>query len=167
MSARRMSLIAVLVLACACQRSPAPQTGSTTLPADTATQAADSPDVAAGVLRAYYRAIDERRYGDAYHLWASGGAASGKSLSAFSDGFGKTASVAVSVGAPGAMEGAAGSRYIEIPVQIAAVMSDSTHQSYTGSYTLRRSTVDGATADQHAWRIYAARIRRDVPPTKD
>jgi hypothetical protein len=157
--------VAVLVLACGCQRSgpPAhqPVPGVTPAPVDTATQARDSTDGAANVIMAYYRAINERRYRDAYRLWESDGAASGKSLEAFRDGFASTASVDVVLGAPGPIGAAAGSRYIEIPVTITAIATDGGRRAFTGKYTLRRSVVDGATAEQRAWRIYSAHVRRD------
>ena len=136
---------------------PTPATSESAAPADS-----DSAEGAANVVRMYYRAINERQYEHAYRLWASQGAASGKSLDTFRDGFASTASVDVELGAPGRIEGAAGSRYIEIPVRIAAVATDSTRQIYTGSYTLRRAVVDGATAEQRAWRIYSAKLKRDT-----
>jgi hypothetical protein len=116
---------------------------------------------AANVIRAYYRAIGDQRYRDAYRLWASDGAASGKSLEAFRSGFANTASVRVNIGTPGRIEGAAGSRFVEVPVHVSAVATDSTHQAFSGQYVLRRSVVDCATPDQRAWRIYSATIRRE------
>ena len=157
--------LAVLVLACGCQRSGPPVSrpgvGGTPAPADTATRAGDSADDAANLVLAYYRAINERRYRDAYRLWASDGAASGKSLEAFRDGFGSTASVDVVLGTPGRIEGAAGSRYVEIPVRITAIATDGIRQAFIGRYTLRRSVVDGATPEQRAWRIHSAQMRLD------
>ena len=94
-------------------------------------------------------------------LWASDGAASGRSLEAFRDGFASTASVDVVLGTPGRIEGAAGSRYVEIPVRITAIATDSTRQAFVGRYTLRRNVVDGATPEQRAWRIHSAQMRLD------
>lgn len=155
--------LAVLVLACGCQRSGPVvlRPGQTPAATDTARQGPGSPGDAADVVRAYYRAIDEHRYPDAYRLWESDGAASGKSLEAFRDGFRGTASVVVVVGTPGRIGAAAGSRYVEIPVRITAVTTGGGHQAFAGAYTLRRSEVDGATPEQRAWRIYSATIRRD------
>jgi hypothetical protein len=56
------------------------------------------------------------------------------------------------------VEGAAGSRYVEIPVEITATLTDGTVQHFTGTFTLRRSVVPGATADQLAWSIYSAEV---------
>jgi hypothetical protein len=58
------------------------------------------------------------------------------------------------------MEGAAGSRYITIPVTIRAKLKNGKEQNFAGEYVLRRSVVDGATAEQRAWRIYSANINQ-------
>lgn len=158
--------LAGLLLACGCQRSATPVSSlraASTSPSVERPQPQTSADDAANVVRAYYRAIDERRYGDAYRQWASDGAASGKSFEAFRDGFASTATVDVAPGPPGPIEGAAGSRYVEIPVRLTAVARDGTRQTFVGTYTLRRSVVDGATPAQRAWRIHSARIRVDRP----
>jgi len=120
----------------------------------------EAPDSvsAAAVLDAYYAAINRKDYAGAYALWGSNGEASGKTLAQFSAGFAKTDSVSVAVGPAGPVEGAAGSRYINIPVTIDARLSDGTKQRFTGTYTLRRAVVDGATAEQRSWRIYTAHI---------
>ena len=158
--------VAILMLApiTACQRSPqpvpAPGAGSTATQADTAMGAGDSASDAANVIRAYYQAINDRRYADAYRCWVSNGEASGKSLGAFQSGFANTKTVKVTLGTPGPIEGAAGSRYVEIPVGIIAVSRDGSRQPLAGHYTLRKSVVDGATAEQRAWRFYSAQIRK-------
>ena len=162
----RTVALAALVLACGCQRSgpPASQSGVGPAPAPSESAApadSNSAEGAANIVRAYYRDINERRYEHAYRLWASEGAASGKRLDAFRDGFRNTASVGVELGTPGPIGAAAGSRYVEIPVRITAVATDGGRQVFSGSYRLRRSVVDGATAEQRAWRIYSANVRRD------
>jgi hypothetical protein len=119
---------------------------------------------AAAVVRAYYQAIDEHRFPDAYRLWGSGGAASGKGFDEFRAGFAATASVEVTLGPTGPMGAAAGSRYVEVPVRITATQQDGTRRRFEGTYTLRRSVVDGASAEQRSWRIDSARIRRVDDP---
>lgn len=119
-------------------------------------EAADAMDV----IRAYYRAIREHRYADAWRLWDAGGAASGKSLDEFQSGFTETAGVEVTLGTPGPLGAAAGSRYLEIPVRVVATLRNGTRQEFAGAYTLRRSVVDGATPEQQSWRIYSAKLRQ-------
>ena len=121
------------------------------------TEAPDSVSAAA-ILDAYYAAINRKEYPRAYALWASNGEASGKTLEQFTAGFAETDSASLVLGHPGPIGAAAGSRYIEIPVTIDARLSDGTGQHFSGTYTLRRSVVDGATLDQRQWRIYKAHI---------
>ena len=73
------------------------------------------------------------------------------------------ASVSAEVGEPGRVDAAAGSRYIEIPVSITATRRDGSVHRYAGAYTLRRAVVDGASADQRAWRIASADLREVRP----
>jgi hypothetical protein len=118
-----------------------------------------SPARAVAWIRDYYKAINEHRYRDAYAHWERGGLASGKRFDEFRSGFAETERVEVTVGAPGRVEGAAGSRYVEVPVRIAARTREGARQNYSGSYTLRLSVVDGATPEQRSWHIYSAVVR--------
>jgi hypothetical protein len=43
-------------------------------------------------------------------------------------------------------------------VRIAAVTASGEEQEFEGTYTLRRSVVDGASAEQRQWHIYSAAI---------
>jgi hypothetical protein len=61
------------------------------------------------------------------------------------------------------MEAAAGSRFIQVPVTIEATTRDGGTQRYSGTYTLRRAMVDGATPEQRAWRIASASLRPMQP----
>jgi hypothetical protein len=65
----------------------------------------------------------------------------------------------VEVGAPGRVEGAAGSRYVEIPVVVRARTRAGKAQRFEGTYTLKRTVVDGATPAQRSWRIASASLR--------
>jgi hypothetical protein len=113
----------------------------------------------AAVVSEYYEAINARHYNDAYRLWSQSGIASGKSATDFAAGFAQTQTVSVSLGDSVRTEGAAGSQYATIPVTIEATLRDGTHQHFAGTYTLRRSMVDGATREQRAWRIYSANLK--------
>ncbi|HEX7021825.1 MAG TPA: hypothetical protein VF171_03140 [Trueperaceae bacterium] len=116
------------------------------------------PEGAVAVIRSYYRAIDEGDYRQAYVLWENEGAASGQSYREFAAGFADTASVMVEIGVPGRIEGAAGSRYIDIPVVVEARTGGGSRQRFEGSYVLRRVVVDGATEEQRHWHLYAAEL---------
>ena len=113
---------------------------------------------AVAVIRDYYAAIEQHDYAHAWSLWSDGGRSSGQTAQQFADGFANTAHVAVQAGAPGRLDAAAGSRYIEVPVTVEAAQRDGTVRRYAGSYTLRRAVVDGATAEQRAWRIASANL---------
>jgi len=119
------------------------------------------PADAVAAVRAYYGAINAADYAGAHALWANG--ASGQTLDQFSAGFAGTASVVVDVGAPGRVEGAAGSRYIEVPVAVEARQRDGGVRRYVGAYTLRRAVADGAGGAERQWRIASADIREVRP----
>lgn len=110
------------------------------------------------VVRDYYASIDAHDYAHAYVLWSDGGRSSGKTARQFADGFTDTTSASVQIQPPGRVDAAAGSRYIKVPVTITATQRDGSLKRYAGTYTLRRAVVDGATAEQRAWRIVSADI---------
>ena len=118
------------------------------------------PEGAVAVIRRYYEAIQARELPQAYRLWAGEGDASGQTFEDFEAGFAETSSVSVETGAPGRIEGAAGSRYIEVPVHITATTRDGRVQHFQGTYVLRRSVVDGASEEQRAWHIHSAELRK-------
>ena len=138
---------------------PAPPPDATQVPAQDEPTAAD----AVAVVDAYYAAIAANQYPRAYALWSGGGQASGQSAQQFAGGFADTASVSMDIGAPGRIDAAAGSRYVEIPVSVTATRRDGSVHRYAGAYTLRRAVVDGASADQRAWRIASADLREVRP----
>ncbi|MGH7658517.1 MAG: hypothetical protein ACREL6_09795, partial [Gemmatimonadales bacterium] len=113
---------------------------------------------AVDVVRRYYSAINDRDFQEAYGLWSDSGAASGQTFESFQSGFSRTARVEVEPGTPGRVEPAAGSRYVKVPVVVRAEAQTGELQRFEGTYTLRRSVVDGATAEQRLWRLYSADI---------
>jgi hypothetical protein len=134
--------------------TPPPDRGA---PVDTLRE--PTREEATELVRDYYDAINAKRYRDAYACWARQGEASGQTFQRFEAGFAQTDSVRVDAGEPSDIGAAAGSRYITIPVRIVA-HSGSTTETFAGTYTLRRSVVDGATREQRLWRIEGADIRR-------
>lgn len=131
---------------------------------------ASSRPVAAGVVdsvgdpqaivRDYYAAIRAHDFLGAYRMWSASGQSGGRSFAQFEAGFDSTESVDARVGTPGRVDGAAGSRFVSVPVEISARLRNGTAQRFTGSYTLRRVVVPGASAAQRRWHLYAAGIRQ-------
>jgi major membrane immunogen (membrane-anchored lipoprotein) len=115
-----------------------------------------SPEDAVAVIRDYYDAINSGDFDRAYALWSDNGRTSGQSPQQFASGFADTTGVSVEMQAPGPVDAAAGSRYIDVPVTITATHRDGSRHRYGGKYVLRRAVVDGASAEQRAWRISSA-----------
>ena len=112
----------------------------------------------ADVIRRYYDAIRNGQYDTAYALWEGSGNASGQTRAEFASGFAQTERTIASVGDSVRVEGAAGSQYATVPVTIDAVLYGGTRQHFIGTYTLRRSMVDGAAPEQRRWHIYSAHL---------
>lgn len=110
------------------------------------------------IVRAYYDAINAGKLDAAYDLWGANGPPN-QTRTAFARGFENTKSVQVTTGAPSRIEGAAGSRYIDVPVTIVATTKSGSVQRFSGTYTLRRSVVDGASTRERKWHLYRASIR--------
>ena len=73
---------------------------------------------------------------------------------AFAASFAKYADYRATIGAPGRIDAGAGQRYIQIPVRVTGSLRDGTPVSLVGPITLHRTgDIDGATAEQRAWRI--------------
>jgi hypothetical protein len=147
----RLTIVLLLVAGCGHEEgrgaAPIPTVDST------------SATVAVAWIQDYYKAINDRRFRDAYAHWVGGGQASGKSFDEFRKGFEETERAEVIVGTPGPIGAAAGSRYLEVPVRIEARTRAGARQIFSGSYTLRLSVVDGATPEQRSWHIYSAVVR--------
>ena len=131
------------------------------MPADLAPLQDDaSPAAAEAVVRAYYAAINARDFAAAYAQWSDEGSASGQDFAHFRDGYANTASVRADVGAATGEEGAAGSRYIRVPVELQARQRDGSLRRYRGSFVLRAVVADGASAQQRRWHLHSADLQR-------
>ena len=120
-----------------------------------------SPAAARGVVQRYYAAIDRGDFRSAWLAWDRGGAASGRSLAAFTRGFACTARSRVVAGRPTDGEGAAGSVFVTVPVRIEAVLKNGRRQRFTGAYVLRRvNDVPGATRVQLGWHLASASLKQ-------
>jgi hypothetical protein len=139
--------------------SPASLVGGASAQSDATAEAQTGVADAIQPLRDYYAWINQKKYTEAFAVWEKredGNAANGQSFEAFESGFGDTASVTVEIGAPGEIEGAAGSNFIEIPVVISATSTGGQRQKFAGTYTLRSSNM----AEDKSWHIYAARVKK-------
>lgn len=128
--------------------APSPAPGG---PAKPLTQAGP-----ADVVRHYYALIGDHRYAEARALWSDGGKASGQTAETFAASFADVKRYAATVGAPGTIEGAAGSLYVTVPVEVTGEKADGTPIHIQGDVTLRRvNDVPGSTAEQRQWHISA------------
>lgn len=119
-----------------------------------------SPQAAAAVVHRYYSAIDARDYGTAWSQWGEGGRP-GQTYASFQAGFARTRSVRVRVGSLQPGEGAAGSVYQPVPVEVTTTLDDGTHQRFVGTYVVRRvNDIDGAEESQRRWHLTSAHLRR-------
>jgi hypothetical protein len=162
---RNLLFSAVLLTCVACSRDARRDAPAAEAPSDRPGTVASAPDsssveAAIGVLSDYYQAITARDFEHAYRLWGQDGAASGKTLDQFAAGFAETTRSVLVRSVPGQIEGAAGSRYLDVAVAVEAVTRAGEPQKFEGTYTLRRVEVDGATAEQHRWHIESAKLRK-------
>jgi membrane-bound inhibitor of C-type lysozyme len=124
--------------------------------------AADSAQGAANVVQTYYALLESGKYRQAWALWANGGADSKVSAAAFAAGFTKYREYHANIGAPGTVDAGAGQRYVTVPVQVYARLANGKPEYQRGSVVLHRTgDIDGATAEQKAWRIQSI----DLKPT--
>ena len=103
------------------------------------------------VLQRYFAFVESGNSAEASKLWSEGAAR--LDLSPYKE-------VHANIGAPGEPEGAAGSIYVDIPVQLYGRAVAGKEFNARGKMTLRRvNDVPGSTASQREWHIY----RSDFP----
>ena len=121
---------------------------------------AQSAQGAANVVQTYFALLSERKYEEARKLWSDGGKASGMDAAAFAASFANYDSYNAQIGAPGRIEGAAGSLYVEVPVVIFGRLKSGQPVHMNGTMTLRRvNDVPGSTEEQRLWRIASSSVR--------
>ncbi len=119
---------------------------------------------AVAVLRRYASALADGRYAEAYRLWGDKGRRSDMDQRAFAASFAKYASYSTDIGAIGAVDAGAGQRYVTMPVRVTGTLRDGRPFILEGPVTLHRTAdIDGATAEQRAWRIYASDLAPRPP----
>lgn len=107
------------------------------------------------VLQRYFSLVEAKRYGDAFRLWSGEGTGSGLSAPAFADSFAGYSEYHAEIGAPGPIEGAAGSLYVEVPVRVYGRTKAGEGFSSRGVATLRRANeVPGSAPQQRRWHLY-------------
>lgn len=112
------------------------------------------------VLQQWGGALEQRRFGDAWTFSSAGSFARKQGEATFTKFWSKYREIHVLIGAPEAMEGAAGSSFVEIPVQIYGRMADGTPYNLRGPAVLRRvNDVPGATKEQLQWRIESTDLK--------
>lgn len=109
---------------------------------------------AAQVVQTYYAFLESGRPEEAWRLWSDGAADRAADAQAFARRFDRYAELHAQVGAPGEIEGAAGSLYVEVPVVIYGRLRTGGEVRQSGKVVLRRvNDVPGSTAEQRRWRI--------------
>ena len=109
---------------------------------------------AANVVQTYFALVADKKYAEAWNLWSDGGKASGMSAGDFAASFDKYASYNAEIGAPGEIEGAAGSLYVAVPVVVYGKLKTGEPVNMKGQVRLRRvNEVPGATPEQLRWHI--------------
>ncbi|QGP79334.1 hypothetical protein [Sphingobium sp. CAP-1] len=143
------------------------------LPADPAPVAEGSidPDSAQGaaqVVQGYYGLLEEKRFEDAQDLWDQQGAIGAQDDAHFEARFRGFSEIHANVGAPSESEGAAGSTYVTVPVQVYGRIAATGKPFYTlRQMVLRRvNDVPGSTQEQRRWHIASigAYVPPEVPP---
>ena len=100
------------------------------------------------VLQTYFALAEQGKAAEANKLWSEG--AEKLDLSKYRE-------IHANIGAPGGMEGAAGSSYVDFPVQLYGRTNEGQEFNARGTMTLRRvNDVHGSTAEQRKWHIYKA-----------
>ena len=118
---------------------------------------------AAYVVQSYYALLERGRYREARKLWVGRGKASGMGARAFADNYALYSEYHAQVGAPGPIEGAAGSLFVKVPVIVSGRLRGGEEVHLSGPITLRRAdSIPGTTARQRRWHIQSA----DLKPTK-
>ena len=109
-----------------------------------------SAEGAGQVVQTYFALLEVGRTAEASKLWSD--KAQEPSYAAYKE-------VHANIGSPGKPEGAAGSIYVEIPIQLYGRLKSGGQFSKLGKMTLRRvNDVPGSTKEQREWRLYRAEL---------
>jgi hypothetical protein len=118
----------------------------------------NSAQGAAQVLQQYFALLESGRTTEADKLWSDSG-----THADFAKRLARYREVHANVGAPGETEGAAGSIYVDVPVQLYGRLQNGKEFNARGSMTLRRvNDVPGSTEEQRKWHIYRAGFPKEA-----
>ena len=121
---------------------------------------AKSAQGAGQVLQLFGGLLEQRKFAEARKLWSDGGNASGMTEAEFVTAYSKYSEIHSEVGAPGQMEGAAGSAYVDIPFRLYGKLKTGGTFNMVGPITLRRvNDVPGSTEEQRRWHIYQSGLK--------
>lgn len=119
---------------------------------------------AAQVVQGYYGLLEEKRYDEAQDLWRAGSAMEAEDDMRFAARFRGFGEIHANVGTPGEIEGAAGSLFVTVPVQVYGRVAANGKPWYRlRQVTLRRANdVPGSSEADRRWHIES--IGPYVPP---
>jgi len=143
-------------VAMAPQPQTRPQSSNLAPPANRSSNAVDpkSAKAAKAVLVGYASLLEQGHLADTRRLWTEGG-----DTSVVDAQLGKFERIKVKIGDPDQMEGAAGSSYIDVPLQLTGRMKGE-EVALAGTATLRRvNDVPGSTELQRRWHIYRVELQ--------
>ena len=145
-------VIPVVLLLAACSDRPDRAAASMVVAGEETAPVRTSAQAAADVVQTYYALIDARKYGEAEKLWGAPFEVADVRGTAPLPSDRRYHGV---VGKPGAIRGAAGSLYVEVPVRTFRVTGTGERLEEPVVVTMRRvNDVPGATAEQLRWRIF-------------
>ena len=102
------------------------------------------------VVQQYMALLEAGKRAEADALWSDSG-----TDAAFASRLANYREVHANIGAPGQPEGAAGSIYVDVPIQLYGRLNDGKEFNARGTMTLRRvNDVPGSTAEERQWHIY-------------
>ncbi|MFZ2995467.1 hypothetical protein [Sphingobium sp.] len=115
----------------------------------------DSAQGAAQIVQGYYGLLEEKRFVEAQDLWNQSSAIGSQDDAHFVARFRGFSEIHANVGAPSEAEGAAGSLYVTVPVQIYGRIAANNRPWYAlRQVTLRRvNDVPGSSAEARRWHI--------------
>lgn len=112
----------------------------------------NSAQGAGQVLQRYFALLESDKAVEADGLWSGSG-----TTQEFATQLARYREVHANIGAPGKPEGAAGSIYVEIPVQLYGRLNNGKEFHSRGTMILRRvNDVPGSTNEERRWHIYRA-----------